>query len=139
MIQTASSFVSSDISNSILEVIVRCVKRELLLPSRVLLIPRWLRVTRSAKAFMRKSNSTGAILSPCLTPTPCSISSTLLPIFKTTIRSVYIRSTTLQRLGGAPYFSRTLMRSLLSYQPCQTPRPSLQMQHMFHDCGYTSG
>mmetsp|Transcript_22884 Transcript_22884/g.52540 ORF Transcript_22884/g.52540 Transcript_22884/m.52540 type:complete len:209 (-) Transcript_22884:166-792(-) len=67
--------------------------------------------SESAKAFMRKRNRTGAILSPCLTPTSCNISFTLFPIFKTTVRSVYIRLITLHRLGGAPYLSRILIRS----------------------------
>ena len=65
----------------------------------------------SANADMRNKNSTGAILSPSRTPTPCSISSTSFSILRTTTRSVYILSIADTNLGGAPYFSRMLRRS----------------------------
>ncbi len=78
----------------------------------------------SANAVMRKTKRTGAMLSPCQTPTVCGISTTSFSIFSTAILSLYIVSIAATNFGGALYCSRmrssnvkfavwyTLMRSM---------------------------
>ncbi len=60
----------------------------------------------SAKADMRNRKSTGAMLSPCHTPTVWESSTTSFSILRTTMRSWYVRPIAATKLGGAPYRSR---------------------------------
>ena len=64
------------------------------------------------KADIRNRNNTGAMLSPCLTPSSSDISAIDFLIFNTTTKSVYIYSTHEQNLGGAPHCSNTLISTL---------------------------
>jgi len=68
----------------------------------------------SEKAVMTKRKITGDKLSPCRTPTVCSMSADSFPILRVTRRSVYNLSMALLNLGGAPYFLRMSMISTWS-------------------------
>ena len=50
-------------------------------------------------------NITGAIQSPCLTPTVWLVFSSIFPIFRTTFKSCYILGMADRSFGGAPYRS----------------------------------
>ena len=65
----------------------------------------------SAKVDIIKRKRTGDKLSPCLTPTVCSISLFSLPTLIITERLRYMRSTALHSFGGAPYCRRISISS----------------------------
>ena len=63
----------------------------------------------SAKPMIKNRNNTGAILSPCFTPTSKGIVVSALPIINQTMLFLYILSIADRRFGGPPYLSSTLM------------------------------
>ena len=66
----------------------------------------------SANAIIINKKSTGAMLSPCLTPTLNGIVVSILPIISLTTLFLYIRAIADCRLGGQPYFSKIRTISL---------------------------
>ena len=66
----------------------------------------------SEKAFIKNRNNTGAMLSPCLTPTSWKIVSILFKILSTTIKYWYVLWIVEKNFGGDPYLSSTLTSSL---------------------------
>ena len=65
----------------------------------------------STKSIIKNINITGAILSPCLTPTLNSIDVSTFSMMILTILLSYIHLITDRSLGGAPYFPSMVMRS----------------------------
>ena len=63
----------------------------------------------SAKLMIKNRNNTGAILSPCFTPTLNGIVVSDLPIFNLTMLFLYTLSIVDRRFGGHPYLCSTLM------------------------------
>ena len=65
----------------------------------------------SEKAIIKKRNSTGAMLSPCFTPTFKSMDVSTLPMVSFTILLVYMCLIAECSIGGAPYFPSMEMSS----------------------------
>ena len=63
----------------------------------------------SVKPMIKNRNNTGAMLSPCFTPTSNGIVVSALPIFNLTMLFLYILSIADRRFGGHPYLCSTLM------------------------------
>ena len=65
----------------------------------------------SAKAIIKNRNSTGAMLSPCLTPTLNSMDVSTLPMMSLTKLLSYMHLIAERSIGGAPYFPSLVMSS----------------------------
>ena len=78
-----------------------------------LLSPRAVHLSSSVseKAIINNRNSTGAMLSPCLTPNFNSMDVSTFPMMSLTIPLSYIRLIAEHIHGGAPYFPSMAMRS----------------------------
>ena len=63
----------------------------------------------SAKPMIKNKNNTGAMMSPCFTPTSNGIVVSDLPIFNLTMLFLNILSIADRRFGGHPYLCSTLM------------------------------
>ena len=79
-----------------------------------LLIPRAVHSYSSvlAKAVIKNRNSTGDMLSPCLTPNLNSIDVSTFLMMSLTILLSYMRLIAEHSLGGAPYFLSMVMSSV---------------------------
>ena len=64
-----------------------------------------------AKASIKNRDSTGAMLSPCLTPNLKSMDVSTFPVMISTMLLSYIRLIAERSLGGAPYFPSMAMSS----------------------------
>ena len=64
-----------------------------------------------AKAIIKNRNSTGAMLSPCLTTTFKSMDVSTFPMMSLTIILLYMCLIAEHSLGGAPYFPSMAMNS----------------------------
>ena len=64
------------------------------------------------KAIIKNINSTGAMLSPCLTPTLKSMDVSTLLMMRLTMLLSYMRFITERSLRGAPYFPIMFMSSV---------------------------
>ena len=76
----------------------------------VVLVPFCLTV--SAKAIMRKRESTGATLSPCFTPTSKGIEVSILPIINLTLLLLYIHLIAEHSFDGQPYLRRISIKMM---------------------------
>ena len=76
-----------------------------------LLIPRAVHSSSSVltKAIIKNRNITGAMLSPCLTPTLNSMDISTFPMMRLTILLSYMRLIAERSLLGAPYFPSMAM------------------------------
>ena len=63
----------------------------------------------SEKPMIKNRNNTGAVLSPCFTPTSKGIIVSTLHIINRTMMFLYILSIADRSFGGHPYLSSTLM------------------------------
>ena len=63
----------------------------------------------SVMPMIKNRNNTGAMLSPCFTPTLNGIVVSDLPILNLTMLFLYILSIADRRFGGHPYLCSTLM------------------------------
>ena len=67
----------------------------------------------SEKAIIRKRNSIGAMLSPCLTPTLKLMDVSILPMMSLTMLLLYMRLIAEHSIWGVPYFTSMEMSSAL--------------------------